>query len=192
MRTGTCRGFPPDPSLHEERVGRILRPTRPGQLLVGDAGASSLQSLSGLVCGLLVDLLQHGLGGSLNQVLGLLETEAGERAHLLDHLDLLIAGSLEDDVDLVAGLFLCRGRLAAAGGWSCGGDRYRSGCGHPECGLEFLDELTELDQGQLLESVKELGSAELRHDWASFLVVFRSRCCQWFCHGPLARFLCSC
>ena len=32
-----------------------------------------------------------GFGRALDQVLGLLEAEAGERAHFLDHLDLLVA-----------------------------------------------------------------------------------------------------
>jgi hypothetical protein len=47
-------------------------------LLVGDGGASGLEGLASLVCSLLVDLLQNGLGGGLDQVLSLLEPKAGE------------------------------------------------------------------------------------------------------------------
>ena len=132
------------------------------RLLVGDGGAGGLESLLSLVRSLLVDLLQNGLGGSLDQILGFLQTKAGERPHLLDHLDLLVAGCLEDDIDLVAALFLdgtglaagcCRRRSGGNGGGRC----------YAEGGLEFLDELAELDQGQLLEGIKEISSAELRH-----------------------------
>ena len=153
------------------------------QLLVGDRCAGGLEGLARLVRRFLVDLLQNGLRSSLDQILGLLQTEAGERAYLLDHLDLLFAGCLEDDIDLIAALLLGRTGLAASGGRSSSGSCNRSGRSHAEGGLEFLDELAELDQGQLLEGVKELCGAELRHDWASFLVVFRSGCCQWCCRG---------
>ena len=107
-------------------------------LLVGDGGAGGLESLLSLVRSLLVDLLQNGLGGCLDQVLGVLQTKAGERPHLLDHLDLLVAGCLEDDIDLVAALFLDRTGLAAGrgrrGSGSNGGGRwYAAGC------LELLD-----------------------------------------------------
>ena len=47
-------------------------------LFVGDGGASGLEGLASLVCSLLVDLLQNGFGGGLDQVLGLLEPKAGE------------------------------------------------------------------------------------------------------------------
>src|SRR5215475_6415812 len=39
----------------------------------------------------LADTFLDGLGRALDQVLGLLEAQTGERAHLLDHLDLLLA-----------------------------------------------------------------------------------------------------
>ena len=40
-------------------------------------------------------------GRGLDEVLGLLQAEAREGPHLLDDLDLLLAGRLEDDVELV-------------------------------------------------------------------------------------------
>src|SRR5687768_15826504 len=160
-------------------------------LLVRDRCSGGLKGLASLVGGFLIDLLQYRLGGSLDQVLGLLESQTGQRAHLLDDLDLLFAGRLEDDVNLVATLFLGCACISASGGRRRGGSSNRSSRRHAEGGLEFLDELAELDQGQLLEGVKEFCSAELRHDWASFLFVFRSGCCQWICCGRGARFSCS-
>ncbi len=53
-------------------------------------------------------------GARLDQVLGLLEAEAGDRAHLLDDVDLLVAGRRQDDGELV--LLLGRSAAAAAPG----------------------------------------------------------------------------
>ena len=39
------------------------------------------------------------LGSAVNECLRLAEAEAGECAHLLDDLDLLVAGRLENDVE---------------------------------------------------------------------------------------------
>ena len=88
--------------------------------LEGDGGAGALELLLGLLGGRLVDLLEDGLGGAVDEVLGLLETEGRERADLLDDLDLLVAGGLEDDVELV--LLLGGGGLGGATG---GGRRRR-------------------------------------------------------------------
>src|SRR6476469_5102925 len=158
------------------RVGR--RAVRGGargtaQSLDRDAGAGSLELLLGLVRGLLVDLLEDGLRGGLDQLLGLLEAQAGERAHLLDDVDLLLAGGLEDDVELV----LLGGRLLATGGATggrrgCDGDG--GGGGHAEGVLELLHELAELQEGHLLESVEQLVGAELRHGGVPYVVAVRS------------------
>ena len=70
------------------------------------------------------------LGRRLDEILGLLEAKAGDRAHLLDHVDLLLAGRLEDDVELVllgSGL----GGGSPTGGRS-GGDGDRSSGGDAE------------------------------------------------------------
>src|SRR3954465_9142120 len=50
----------------------------------------------GLVLG---HALLDGLRGRIDEVLGLLQAEAGDGAHDLDHLDLLLAGTREDDVE---------------------------------------------------------------------------------------------
>src|ERR1700742_5042315 len=70
------------------------------ELLDRDGGAGALEGGLGLLRGLLVDLLQDGLRRAVDQVLGLLQAQAGERAHLLDDLDLLLAGTFEDDVEV--------------------------------------------------------------------------------------------
>ena len=70
-----------------------------------------------LLGGLLVDALKNGLGSRLNEVLGLLQTEGGQGAHLLDDTNLPVADSLENDVELVLLFSLFSG---SAGGSSNG------------------------------------------------------------------------
>src|SRR5262249_47980238 len=65
-----------------------------------------------LVRRLLVDLLEDRLRCAVHQVLGLLQAQAGQRSDLLDDLDLLLPGSLEDDVELVLLLDRLRRHLA--------------------------------------------------------------------------------
>ena len=48
----------------------------------------------------LVDAFLDGLGSALDQVLGLLQAQAGDRADFLDDVDLLVAGVGEDDGEL--------------------------------------------------------------------------------------------
>src|SRR5690606_6900413 len=107
-------------------------------------------------------LLQDRLRGTLDELLGLLQAEGGPGAHLLDDVDLLVTRGIEDDGELV--LLGCGlATTGATGSRGCGnGDR--SGSGDAEGLLELLHELGELDEGHLLESVKELCGAELRHD----------------------------
>src|SRR5690606_12686412 len=111
---------------------------------------------------LLLDTLEDGLGGLVDERLGLLQTEGGQAAHLLDDGDLRGAGRLEDDVEL--GLLLLGGGLATTGGGSGTGDGHGGGGGDVEDVLELLHELGELDEGHLLESIDELVVAELRHE----------------------------
>src|SRR5215471_2486893 len=135
-------------------VSRLLRP-----LLDGDGGAGALQGRPRLVRALLVDLLQHRLGRAVHQVLGLLQAQAGQAAHLLDDLDLLVARSLEDDVELV----LLLGLLGLGAAGRAGGHRDGRGRLHVERLLELLDELGQLQEGHLLERLKQVGATHLRH-----------------------------
>src|SRR3984957_4438195 len=100
------------------------RVTEPVELLDRNGGAGALKGSLGLLRGLLVDLLKHGLRRAVDQVLGLLKAQAGERAHLLDDLDLLVARGLKDDVELVLLLGLFR-RGSGARTASGGGNRDR-------------------------------------------------------------------
>src|SRR6266511_2224461 len=129
-----------------------------------DAGAGALQLRLGLVGLVPWHALQHRLGRGVDQVLGLLETEAGEGADLLDHLDLLVAGGGQDDVEL--GLLL--GLLRRGGGGGRAGDGHRGGGRDIECLLELLHELRQLQEGHLLEGVEELVVGNLGHGgWVS-------------------------
>src|SRR5437016_3083202 len=92
--------------------------------LDGHLGAGSLQLLLGGLGGLLGDLLQERLRSGLDHLLGLLQAQAGDDlADDLDDLDLLVAGTLEDDVELV----LLLGGLGRRGGTTGGRDGDRSG-----------------------------------------------------------------
>src|SRR6201996_1504690 len=158
--------------LNEERRPGIPGgvPCRAGAVVLLDryGGAGTLEGSLGLLRGLLVDLLQDGLRRAVDQVLGLLEAQAGERAHLLDDLDLLVARALEDDVELVLLLDLF-GRGSGAGAAS-GGHRDRGRGLDVKRLLERLHELGQLKEGHLLERVEQVSAAELRHDrFPSFL-----------------------
>src|SRR5262245_1398749 len=73
-----------------------------------DGAAALLELLLELLGLLLGDALLDGLRRALDQVLGLLEAQARDLAHDLDHRDLLVRrGGLEDHVE--AGLLLGRG-----------------------------------------------------------------------------------
>src|SRR4029077_6704480 len=143
-------------------LAALLPPNAAFRLLDGDGGAGALQGRPRLVRALLVDLLQDRLGRAVDQVLGLLQAQAGQAAHLLDDLNLLVARSLEDDVELVLLLGLlglaARGPARGRGGYRHGGGRL-----HVERLLELLHEVGELEQSHLLERLEEVVSAHLRH-----------------------------
>src|SRR6476620_1133173 len=137
-------------------------------LLERDGGAGTLQGLLGLVGRLLVDLLEDWLRSAVDKILGLLQAQAGERADLLDDLDLLLARGLEDDVEFVL-LLLGIGRCCRAA-WCGLNDGGRRRCGDVEGLFELLHEVRQLEQRHFLERAEQLVGAELRHDVASFLV----------------------
>src|SRR3954454_2943586 len=100
----------------------IRRRCRLGSL-DGDGGAGALESVLGLVRLLLVDAFEDRLRRGLDEVLGLLQAEGCQRAHLLDDVDLLVAGGLEDHVERV----LLGGRVVATGGSAARGRRRGDG-----------------------------------------------------------------
>src|SRR5450631_1848271 len=154
------------PALVPGGLPRPLRASAGVGSLEGDGGAGALEGSLGLVRNVLGNLLQNHLRSAVNHVLGLLQAEAREGAHLLDDLDLLLAHGLQDDVELVLLLDLGDGSRAAAG--SSNGNRGRSG--DIEGVLEEFHELGELDKGHCLERLDELVSAELCHGGSAYLV----------------------
>ena len=95
-----------------------------------DGAAGGLEGSLGLLGDVLLDLLENRLRGALDEILGLLQAEAGQSAHLLDDGDLLVATGGEDDIDLAGVGLLGTGIVATASGGRDGlGDGNRSGPG---------------------------------------------------------------
>src|SRR5690606_35874921 len=65
-----------------------------------DGRSSGLELLLDLGRLVLADACLDGLGRSFDEIFGFFEAEAGDRAHFLDDVDLLLSGSGEDDVEL--------------------------------------------------------------------------------------------
>ena len=90
-------------------------------------------------------------GGVVDQVLGLLQAQAGDLADHLDDLDLLGAGCLEDNVELRLLLDgLGRGTGAGAAGRGSGHDG-----GDVELLLELLHEVSQLEDGHVADGVEQ-------------------------------------
>src|SRR4051812_25882481 len=169
--------FPDDLDAHKTdggnaagRPARYRPADRPGAvwrgLLERDGRAGAFERLLGLVRGLLVGLLDDRLRRTVDEVLGLLQAQAGQLAHDLDDLDLLVAGGLEDDIELVLlGGFLGSGAATARS--RCSRNRDRSGGGDAEGLLELLHELRQLDQRHLLERIEQVVGSDLRHGGSS-------------------------
>src|SRR5262249_58386675 len=100
-------------------------PALTSHLLEFHLGSGLLQLSLDFVGLVLGHAFLDGLWRALDQVLGLLEAQPGERTHFLDHLDLLFAGGGEHDCEL--GLLFSRSRSSVAWGASA---RHRSRGGH--------------------------------------------------------------
>src|SRR5437879_13716675 len=86
-------------------------------LLDGNRLAGGLELGLGLLGSILGNLLEQRLGSAVDQVLGLLEAQAGDDlADNLDDADLLVAGTLKDEVDVRLLLSGLRRRSGASGG----------------------------------------------------------------------------
>src|SRR5688500_16915054 len=135
------------------RCGRLPRRFCPVKtaLLELDAGASFLQLRLDRVRLLLGGALLDGAGRAVDEVLRLLQAEAGDGADDLDHLDLLVARGREHDVErrllLVGGGAVARGRSRAGRG-----GRHRSGGGAAPLLLDLRLELDELENGHAPET----------------------------------------
>src|SRR5947199_5930136 len=133
-----------------------------GPLFELDAAAGLLELGLELVALFAVDALLHGLRRLVDERLRLLEAEPGSGANRLDHLDLLVTGCGEHDVDrarlLLAGPV---GSRAAAGRRR--GRRSNGGRRDAELLLERLDSLRELEHRDALELLDPLFGTYLRH-----------------------------
>src|SRR3954471_4935176 len=102
---------------------------------------------------LLVHAFLDGARSRVDEVLGLLEAEAGDGADDLDHLDLLATRRGQHHVE--GRLLLLRGRAVAAGDRAARCDRDRSGGGDAPLLLDLVLELDQLEHGhapELLEN----------------------------------------
>src|SRR6476469_1478019 len=101
------------------------------------------------------ETLLDGAGGAVDEILRLLETEAGRGADDLDHLDLLVARGGEHDVE---GVLLLRRRSAVPtrGRRTRRSDRDRSGRRDAPLLLDRLLQLDELEHRHLAERVQHL------------------------------------
>src|SRR3954447_17600596 len=120
----------------------------PIELLELDASAGLFELALELVGLVALDAFLDRLRSLVDERLGLLQTEAGRRTDDLDDLDLLVAGSREDDVDRRGLLLGCCAIAAAARGRSRGCDCRRR---HAELLLERPDALGELCDRDALE-----------------------------------------
>src|SRR5262249_57593490 len=91
-------------------------------------------------------------GRALDEVVGLLEAEAGDLAHRLDDVDLLVASGGQDDGELVLGFR----RSGTGSGARSGGNRDRSGGADAPLLLKKLAELSGLEDRQGREFLDQL------------------------------------
>src|SRR5664280_1521349 len=77
--------------LLARRLPRSIQASAGVSSLEGDGGAGALEGGLGLLRDVLGNLLQNHLRSPVNDILGLLQAEAREGAHLLDDLNLLVA-----------------------------------------------------------------------------------------------------
>src|SRR5690606_23768746 len=105
---------------------------------------------------LLGHLLEDRLRSVVDQVLGLLQAEVREGTHLLDDLDLLVAGAGEDDVELVLLLAAATG-VATTGSRGAGSrDGHGGRSGDAELLLELLEQLAQLEDGHVGDRLEDL------------------------------------
>src|SRR3954447_352781 len=121
-------------------VGAPSEPAFSYELLHLHLGAGLFELGLALFGVFLRHLLEHRLRRAVDEVLGLLEAQARELAHDLDHLDLLVARRGEDHVELVL-LFGSLGGGATATTGGC--DRDRRGCRDAELLFERLEEVVQ-------------------------------------------------
>src|SRR5712691_164994 len=137
-------GFPSNEGGAPYGAPRAIGCQPEASLLELDGGAGLLELGLDAVGLLLVHALLDRLGSRVDEVLGLLEAEAGDGADDLDHLDLLPTRRGEDDVER---RLLLRLGAVAARNRTRRGDRYRSGGGDAPLLLDLVLQLDQLEDG---------------------------------------------
>src|SRR5437588_9143349 len=135
-----------------------------------DLGQLSLDRLGFL----LGDLLLDRLGGAVDQVLGLLQTEPGQFAHHLDHLDLLVADRFEDGIELRLLLDGRRARSTPTRSRPAAGRGHHHGSGGADAELLFerLHQLGQVHRGQGADLIDNLVYRRLRCHRSSLQPLF--------------------
>src|SRR3990172_2353566 len=133
----------------------------PPSLLDLGLTASLLQLLLDRLGFVLGDPLLDGLWRTFDEILGLLQAEAGELADDLDHLDLLVAGALEHDRPLVLPLG-CRPPRRARGSNTrrC---HHRRGSTDTELALELLHQGRRIHERHVLDVFLDLLARDFSH-----------------------------
>src|SRR5687767_11130729 len=144
LGTAKGRGLSPPAS-----GGRRYSAATQTALLDFDRGASRFEVLLELRRVVLRHRFLDDAAG-LGEVLGFLQAQAGDGADGLDDLDLLLAGGLQDDLEL--GLLFDRG----SGGSRTGGHHDRGGGGDAELLFDGLDQLHHFHQGLRGNGVDDL------------------------------------
>src|SRR6185503_19391569 len=121
-----------------------------------DGAAGLLELALELLALVAVHALLDGLGRLVHESLRLLEAEAGGGTDDLDHLDLLVTGTGEDDIDRRRLLLGSSTVTGAPGGRR--GSRH-GGRGHTKFLLERLDQLGQLENRHLLDLIDQLCSS---------------------------------
>src|SRR5690606_24403608 len=134
------------------------------RLLDFDRGAGRFQVLLDLLGFFLRSAFLDRATG-FGQILGFLQAQAGDRADHLDDLDLLVAGRLQDHVEL--GLLFDRG--GSSGRTGSHGDR--GGGGHAELLFHRLDQLHHLDEGLAADRFDDLFVGKGHLDTSGYLML---------------------
>src|SRR4051794_37552401 len=131
------------------------------RLLDLDRTAGVLELLLDVLGLVLGDAFLDVLRRAVDEVLRFLETQAGELTNDLDHLDLLVAGALEDDGPFV--LLLGRSRRRAGSCRTGHRRHHRSRRAHAELALELLHERRRVEQRHVLDVVLDLIARDFGH-----------------------------
>ena len=119
-------------------------------------GASFLQLGDQLLCVFLGDSFLHGLGAVVDQLLGVLQAQAGSGTDNLDKAQLGSAGSLQDDVEL--------GLLLDLNSGSSGSSNSSGSGGNAENFFQSVDQLGQLHDCQFLNLLNQSSDLFRCHD----------------------------